>query len=263
MGAADHDLGAFFGDGDVDDVNLDALALAQHLAGHLLVVGQDGLVFAQIDDDDAAHGIDLEHDGGDDLVRLALHLGVHLAALGLAQGLADDVLGRLGGDAAELLGLERNLDLGADAGRLFDVLRLLQRHLGARVLDLVDDVLDDGHRELAGLRLDDDADVLLDVVALFDRDDDGCLDLLDQIALADAALLLQQSKRLKKFAVHFLCFLPQPAALRACYQSLKRSSSSHSLARIISIMKDLNRKPSRSCFMRRAQNFTRRTTCAK
>ncbi|MCY1537319.1 hypothetical protein D9M68_728090 [compost metagenome] len=28
-------------------------------------------------------------------------------------------------------------------------------------------------------------------------------------------------------------------------------------------MKDLNRKPSRSCFMRRAQNFTSRTTCAK
>ena len=47
-------------------------------------------------------------DGGDDLMGLALHLGVHLAALGLLEALADDVLSRLRGDAPEVLCLERD-----------------------------------------------------------------------------------------------------------------------------------------------------------
>ena len=41
-------------------------------------------------------------------MRVALHLGVHLAALGLFQALANDVLCRLRGNAAEILRFQGN-----------------------------------------------------------------------------------------------------------------------------------------------------------
>ena len=62
---------------------------------------------------------------------LALHLGVHLAALGLLEALADDVLSRLRGDAPEVLCLERDGVFIAHLAAFLFLLGLLQRDLGS------------------------------------------------------------------------------------------------------------------------------------
>ena len=109
VGAADHHAGAALGADHVHDVDLQGLALGVHLAGHLLVAGQDGLAaLAQVQRHDALLGIHAGNGGLHDVMCAGLDLAQLLAALGLADALTDDVLCGLGGNAAESrLGLER------------------------------------------------------------------------------------------------------------------------------------------------------------
>ena len=72
----------------------------------LLALGQQGLDAAEVDERVAR--VALLHDAGDDLADAVDVLVVHEVALGLADALQDDLLGRLGGDAAEVVG--RDLD---------------------------------------------------------------------------------------------------------------------------------------------------------
>ena len=80
------------------------------------------------------------------------------------------------------------------------------------VLDLLHDVTQQAGAESAQLRVDINDDVVvLDLVVLLDRNDDGRLDLVDQVVLGQAALLFQCRKGLKKFVVrssHVSGFLP-------------------------------------------------------
>ena len=76
------------------------------------------------------------------------------------------------------------------------------------VLDLLHDVTQQAGAESTQLRVDINDDVVvLDLVVLLDRDDDGCLDLFDQVVRGQAAFLFQRSKSLKEFVVsssHFM-----------------------------------------------------------
>ena len=139
---------------------------------------------------------------------LGLHLAVQLAALGLADALTDDVLCGLGGDAAELLGLEGGHHTLAHLIGLADGVGLLQAQLGVGVLHLFHHVLHQVHREAPVQRVDLHQNVLvLHLVVLLDGDDDGSLDLLDQVFGGEAALLAKHVQGLKKLCVHFFCFL--------------------------------------------------------
>ena len=134
----------------------------------------------------------------------ALDLAQLLAALGLADALTDDVLCGLGCDAAEVLGLERGDDTVADLVALAQLLSLGQADLSMLIVPVLigDDVLQQGHIELAGGGVDLDHDVVvLDLVVLLDSDHDGCLDLLDQVLRGDAALVLQHGESFKKFII--------------------------------------------------------------
>ena len=141
-------------------------------------------------------------------MALGLDLAELLAALGLADALADDVLCGLRGDAAELTGLERGDHPVAGLVGAAQRLRLAEGDLGVLVLPVLvgHHVLHQRHVEGAGLGVDLDRDVVvLDVVVFLDGDDDGRLDLLDQVFGGDAALMLQHGQRFKKFVVacHF------------------------------------------------------------
>ena len=83
----------------VEDVGLDAVAGAVALAGHLLADRQHRLGAAQVDDDVAA--LEAADDAGDELALAVLVLVEDVLALGVAGALDDDLLGGLGGDAAE------------------------------------------------------------------------------------------------------------------------------------------------------------------
>ena len=83
----------------------DALALAVALVARLLGAGHDGLGAAEVDDDVAA--LEALDGAVDDLADAVDVLVVDLLALGLADALVEHLLGRLGGDAAEALGRDR------------------------------------------------------------------------------------------------------------------------------------------------------------
>ena len=146
------------------------------LARHLLALGQQRLdALAQLDQRVALVG--LLDDAGDQLADAVVVLVVHHRALGLADPLVDDLLGGLGGDAAEVLGGDVALGdlvlvlgehLGRDVG-LFDHAPLaglgVDRGLG--LVDLVEQLVFEvlGHEqfedaEVAGLAVEFDARVL-------------------------------------------------------------------------------------------------------
>ena len=99
---------------DVDDVGADAVALAIALARDLLLLGQDRVGAAEVDDDVLL--LEALHDAGGELALAVLELVEDDVALGVAHALDDVLLGRLRGDAAELLGRQLREQLVADLG---------------------------------------------------------------------------------------------------------------------------------------------------
>ena len=109
VGAANHHARAALCLAHIHHIHLQVLALIVFLAGHLFVARQRGhAALRKLQRHNAARHIQVCHRGRDNLVRVALHLGVHLAALGLFQALANDVLCRLRGNAAEILRFQGN-----------------------------------------------------------------------------------------------------------------------------------------------------------
>ena len=184
-------------------------------------MGQDGLAaLAQIQGHDAFLGVHTGNGGLHDIVGAGLDLAELLAALGLADALTDDVLCGLSGDAAEVLGLQRGDDAVADLIGLADLLGLGDADLRVLVVPVLvgDDILDQGHVEAACLGVDIHLDVVfLDFIVLLDGNDDGRLDLLDQVFCGDAALVLQHGESFKKFVVRCCHFSGSSCNLLSIY----------------------------------------------
>ena len=138
MGAAQEDLRAALLAAHVVDVGADAVAVAVHLARDQLVAADDRFATAEIDDDVAV--LDALDRAVHDLADAVDVLVVHPLALGIAHLLDDDLLGRLGGDAAELDGRQR---LGDEVAELCGIVlassALRQVDLAGRLFDGLDD----------------------------------------------------------------------------------------------------------------------------
>src|SRR5204862_5430613 len=105
------------------DVGADAIAVAEGLARDQHVAADDALAAAEVDDDVAVlDALDL---AVDDLADPVLELLVLAVALGLAHLLDDDLLRRLGGDAAEVHRRQRLGDEIADLGGRIAMPRIL------------------------------------------------------------------------------------------------------------------------------------------
>ena len=97
--------------------------------------GSCALDASELDDDVAV--LEPLHHAADDFADALAVLGVDVFALGFADLLEDDLLGRLRGDAAEILGRPRELDFHVDFRLVaVELLRLAQRNLGRGVGDL-------------------------------------------------------------------------------------------------------------------------------
>ena len=99
VGPAEDDLDPLADLADVEDDGADPLVGVVALAGDLLAAGQQGVGLAEVDGDRPA--LEPLDGAGDEVAALVLELVEEAVALGLADLLDDDLLGRLGGDPAE------------------------------------------------------------------------------------------------------------------------------------------------------------------
>ena len=109
IGARQHDLRALGAAVDALDDGAHAVARRVALGARLFLARQHGLDAADLDDDVAV--LEALDRAVDDLADALVVLGEDVLALGLADLLEDDLLGRLRGDAAEHLGGLGELDL--------------------------------------------------------------------------------------------------------------------------------------------------------
>ena len=207
MRPADEHLRAARAVAHLDHVDLDAVALMQHLAADALRRGEHGLSIVRVGADlqkrAAGARVDLIDDAGEDLVLLGVELLVDHAALRLADALNDDLLGSLRRDAAELLGLDRDADHVADLGALADAVRRLLADLDIRVDDARDDRLLDDHLDLLFRLVENDLHVVLAVGrVLAERRQHGLTDLLIHIFARNTFFFFDICNCVKKFCVH-------------------------------------------------------------
>ena len=125
------------------------------------------------------------------------------AALGLADTLDDDLLRRLGGDAAELLGLHGDSDHIAGLALADDLLCGLRVDLVAGVLDLLHHGLEHIHLDALLLLVEDDLHVVLalGIVAAEGRQH-GLTDLVVHVIAGDTLFLFNILDGFKKLSVH-------------------------------------------------------------
>src|SRR5207247_10359026 len=90
---------------DLHDDGLDRLADVVRLAGDLFAAGQNR--FRAVDADDRGAGVEALNDAPDQFTLLAVVPVEDAVAFGLADLLDHHLLGRLGGDAAERLRVDR------------------------------------------------------------------------------------------------------------------------------------------------------------
>ena len=207
MRPADEHLRAARAVAHLDHVDLDAVALMQHLAADALRRGEHGLGIVRVGADlqkrAAGARVDLIDDAGEDLVLLGIEFFINHAALRLADALNDDLLCSLRRDAAELLGLDRDADHVADLGALADAVRRLLADLNIRVDDARDDRLLDDHLDLLFVLVENDLHIVLAVGrVLAERRQHGLTDLLIHIFARNTFFFFDICNCVKKFCVH-------------------------------------------------------------
>jgi hypothetical protein len=171
---------------DTEDQRPDAIADADHFARDLLVAADDALGAAEVDDDVAE--LDALDDAGDDFARTILEFFILALALRIADLLEDHLLRGLGGDSAELDRRKRIHDEVADACAFLELLRALRVDLLEVVLDLLGHFEDAPQAEIAGIRIELGANVVLGAVAGTGRSLDRVLHRFDDDAAVDQLL---------------------------------------------------------------------------
>ena len=187
MGAAEENLRAALLAAHVVDVGADAVAVAVHFARDQLVAADDGFATTEVDDDVAV--FDALDRAVDDLADAVDVLVVHALALGIAHLLHDHLLGRLGGDAAELDRRQRLGDEVAELGGGVACSAHACSSICAAGSSTVSTTSSRRHRRsLAGLGVDLGADLGLGAVAGLGRLLDGVLHRLDHDHAVDRLL---------------------------------------------------------------------------
>jgi hypothetical protein len=185
------------------------------LGTYLLGGQEDRFGLAEVDVDVAA--LEAVDDAGDDVALLAGVLLEDDFALGLTQTLEDDLLGRLGGDAAGVLGEDLDADRVAEVGAGRELARFFQRDLGAVVLDVVfgfDDGLlgEDAHATIFAIDLDGEVHVR-EVVLLVGRRQ-RCLDGFEDDLLGEVLLGRELRDRGEEVVLEGACCAPDRGGQR-------------------------------------------------
>src|SRR5581483_8841494 len=191
--AGDDDLRALGGAVDAEKDHAHTLADGELFEAGLFALGHAGFGLAEVEDD--VHGFEALDGGGEDLAGATAVLLEDGVALGLADLLEDDLLGHLGGDAAERRGVLVEAELAADLDLGRERAGLLEGELILGVFDLLivlNDGLVDVGADLAGLPVELAAHGLLGLVELARGESDGVFNGADDDLRVDALLAAQQ-----------------------------------------------------------------------
>ncbi len=152
----------------------------------------------------------------DDLADALAELAVDLLALGLAHALGDDLLGGLRGDAAELLGFLRELDLHPDFGFLaVELLGLAERDLPGGVGHVGHDLPHGVELDLPGFQVEPRSQVLVALEHLARGRQVGVLDGANHDGRIDALVLRDDIDHLLQFGSHIVSLSQNSTSSRA------------------------------------------------
>ncbi len=186
-GARHQHARAFAGLIDQPDHAAHAVAHRVTFQARLLLLGQLGFGLAEIENVlGAFHALDRAVD------QLAGAPGVLVVdgfALGLAHLLQDDLLGGLGGDPAQLVGVLRDADFRARFGIRLDSARLGQRHFVDGIFHHLDRFLHGEQVDGAGLRIHLRHVVFVGAVVFAGGDQHGVLHCVEDDLRIDALFL--------------------------------------------------------------------------
>ena len=202
-GARQDDLRAAQGRVDLGDEGADAVAGAQVLLRDHLRTAQAPLDAARFDDDVAL--VEALDGADEDLLAAREEIGEELLALGVADLLQDDLLGRLCADPADRDGLDLLLDVvvDLDVGDLLDGLEVQHLGIGQLQTCLVRHHVPAAEGlVLAGLAVDRHADVDLAALQLLRRRCERRLDRLEDDLEVDALLARDRVHQHQQFTVH-------------------------------------------------------------
>ena len=225
MGARDHDLRASGGISHLDHIDLDALALAQHLAGDLFA--GDKIDFGFVQRQRRAAAVNARHHATEQLMLTALIFVVNLISLVFADALDDDLFGVLRRYSPEVVGIDLLFHDVANSIFGVDGLRLLQRQLGAGRLNFLDHRATRDQFDGLGVLIDQDGKGFGACGVFSKGGEQAGLNFLQHVFLGDASLFFQLLKRLKQLAVvHVFRFsypdickrstIPRQAAPKRC-----------------------------------------------
>ena len=200
MRAGEHDLRALGRVPDLHDVRAHAVPGHVPLARDLLPLGQHGLGPAHVQDDRAL--LDPVHERPHEGALAVLVLREDALALGLAHALEDHLLGRLGGDPAELLHLEVDLDHVLELGARLEPPRLVEAHLELGIGHLLDDALLGEHPDGPGLPVEREAGVVPDTHRPLRGGEEGGLQRLEEDLCRDPLLASDLLDRQLELPVH-------------------------------------------------------------
>ena len=212
MCSGNNDLGALADVADFNDIDLNAVALAEDFAAdHFLCAQQSlGLVSGtgDLDAGVAIACIDTCDGRCEDLVLLGSKLFYDHAALSFADTLDDDLLCGLGSDTAEVCDLDLDADLIAQL-RICGILHsVLDGDLAGGVIVVLNDGLYGVHGNGAGVLVDVDEQVIQSgalgcgLVHGLVGCCQGLRNSVEHISLLDALFLLQVLKRFDHLGVH-------------------------------------------------------------
>ena len=125
----------------------------------------------------------------------------HHAALGLADALNDDLFCGLGGDAAEIFGLDLDIDQITDLCILLNFSCSVQSNLRCGRNDLVNDLFLRIHKHLVLVQLNIDV-VGIAVLILFVSGDQRLRNAVYHVIDRNAAFLFQLTQSSKDFRIH-------------------------------------------------------------
>ena len=204
MGAGDEHLGPPGGPADLHHIHPDPVALVDDLSLDLFAGGQERVgELGAGGEPDGHRTVALVHPGdgaGQDLVLLGGELVEDHAALGLPHALDDDLPGGLGGDAAEVLGLDLDAQHVPELGPGQGLPGVLQGDLGVRVVHHLHDVLLDEHAHVPALLVGVHHHVVGDALVVpLVGGHQGLGDLFQHVGLGDALVLFNIGDGGEKF----------------------------------------------------------------